>query len=832
MLSETTIIPESLSVFGIICFVIVSGYYLAKIVSTKIELDAFGYSFIFGLAIQLVGIAICSALSFAFFINFKVLLFSIALISVVVFRIVAHKVGVSLNFESLRIDISKSLHNPTLYIFLVAFILRFVFSTYNSASILPDASLYLDTARSLATKGVLSSNVIYDETFLRLTTSGLIDHVFVVFVFAFFFSVSNISISSALVAVVSLGAFLIYPLYDFSRILFGRGTAIIAATIVSVAPVFLYFSSILFGPEISSLLFVLTGFYLLIDNGIGRRSVLILLLAGTMIGISEEIWFPQFYFVVLFIPILITLFYSDNFANKKTIIGSFVGGVLFFTYVIALKTYSLYFIYIPITIAEIILFFFSSRFSKDIRYYLSMTVGVLIAPTFTIVRHYILPSQVVGTVQKAISVGLIPSIINAFTTFFKGSLMEGIPNYASYITNYASIVIVLMFLLSFLITDKFKPKIILAALVFLNFVFVSMIPPPSYPQYLASQGRYYLMPVALMIIGGSFFAFEIARKALSSFHKSKKILYAIAVFVFLSAIVACFFVPAYQTNIKEISQQNPITYYGWSKSMLNWIKANTTNQDVFLTDRARELAWFTNRQTVSIENSNLKSTNIDYATLASIYHQFNASYLIVDNYFLWTFPQLKDLYYSAANPIGTLFLPRDVFLSSLIGGPNSLQGYKLVFSDSSTTFGIWKLESSSTLSLNSTYIDLLSDSWTLNQGNISRSQNGYQLTIGEGNNYAFTHSTKPLNVVLDNQSTRMFVWNITDIHNATIARIEFWNASGDQVLTLLPPTQTGIWSTTINVASFSDMRIVITGGSGSYVNIEWIAIGSYKEVSG
>jgi hypothetical protein len=704
LLKDVLAWPEFSFAVGLICFVFVPGYFLATLLGKRIGIDAIGYSFILGLAIPILSIALYGVLSYFIWIDFTILLLFTTIAAVVLLRFSSRKLGITFSYALFKADMVKSLHNPAFYIFILAFITRFSFSSYNTSSILPDGSLYLDSARALASKSIFSSNVLSDESFGILTSSGMIEHSFVNYVFAFFFSISSVSLKSAILGTVFIGSLVVFPIFDLGRTFFGKSTGIIAAFLICFHPLYVYFSSILFGPEITGLLFLLVSFYLLAEGAKGK-SPLVLVTAGILLGISEEIWWYQFYIVILFVPLLIIMFYP--FSEKKGVhtfrVGASrlaVSGCLVFLYVFVLKIYSLYFLYLPILIIEMVMLSLLMRSKLKYAFLTSCFVAGLIVPTaLSVIRHYIFPSQVFLVVKETMDSGIIQSIVGAFTLFFNGTLFHGVLDCSNYLLNYATIIVVALFLLAFLDIKNIRGRLLFGCIILLDISLVSLIPPPTYPLYLSSQGRYYLLPIALMILVCSTFlakVFQSITVRISAAHliqhsRGKKYLIMLSILLVLAVILpVLFFAPQYQTSVQAISEENPIQKYGWSDEMISWIQANTSRKDVLLTSRARELAWFTDRKTVSISCPPLNLKDIQFEQLYELTSQFNATYIVSDIYFSWSYPKLQSLSNPTNGTLGVTVSCPD----TASHGWASVLVYELVFLENSThsQCNIWRLK--------------------------------------------------------------------------------------------------------------------------------------------
>ncbi len=840
------LIPNYFSIFfGLIILIFIPGYYLASIIPKKISIDVFLFSFVFGLTFQTINISLYSIFSSVIKIDFSTLLLFGSIVVIIVSKVIAYKMDVSYIFGQFKIDVVRSLRNPAFYIFFFALIVRLYYSSYNNSSLFPDAALYLDNARTLVSKNTFSFNVLFDESLGSLTTLGLIEHEFIVYIFSIFFLIYNTSINAALLALVLIGSFMVYPVYYITNEFFGKKAALLAAIIFSLHPLFIYFSSILFGPEISGLFFLLVSFYLIIE-GSKNKNLPTLIIAGILLGVSNELWWPQFYIAIPFASLLLVLFYNNSL-NYRDI--NFLKNLLpceFFVilYVFALKLYSLYFIYLPIIFIETIAILWSSKSpKKQIFFTLNFVAGLIIPTMISVIRHYIFPSQISSIIADTAKEGIIPSIINAFTLFLHISSFISFIDYTKYLYYYATAIILILFFMALLISGKKKGKYFLGSLIIFDCVLVSLMPPPSYPEYLTSQGRYYLLPILLMIIVGSSFLLNIIEitlnkiklKSINTGRKFKTIsLPSITVLIVLIILFNLFFIPQYQQYIQDINQENPITKYGWSNNMLNWIRSNTSDQDVLLTSRARELSWFTDRRTVSIMSPTTSPEDIGYTDLIQLYQQFKVKYLVVENYFDWSFPKLSDFYQSANISIGTVILPSDLLISQLTqrhSTNNTIKAYsfELVKYEnlSNGGFSIWKLNSPRDFVFNYSHLDLSSKDWGIgNGGDLLVEGNASKLVIGSGKTYDFFYLKNPLNINLNKQTVRFIAWDINETNNANVTSIELWK-NGNHLLDLHPPSKIGPSVTLFDVSSFDNIRIVINGKSNGNISINWFVIGNY-----
>lgn len=845
LLSKNIISGNLLSpIFGVILFLFIPGYYLSRILNERFTVDVIGYSFLMGLCIQITCVGFYDLLSIILKTDFQYFLIISTTSSILALKIISYKLKIHHDLSYIKAEFCKSGKNPLIYIFIFIIITHFIYASFNSSSFLPDASLYFDVARTLVSHGTFGSHVINDELSPYdpyFVTNGFLEHKAITYVFAIFFYVQDVSLKAAQFAIWFGSSLLIYPVYSITQKLFNRKVAIVASVLISVHPLFLYYSAIPYGPEIFGIVFLLTATYFIME-GIERRSYLLLIVAGILLGIANNMWWALFYMILPILPIVFFVFDKNQVNKSKKIAGLFSSTALLFLYAFVLKIFSLVFIWLPVVLIEIIILIISIKYkTRLLSYTQSLVIAIIFATSLPIMKEYLFPKQITAVMQHAVNSGVAPSVFHAFTLYFKSLSLNELINYYNYASYHLTFIILFLFLLYFINSRKLKEKLILGGIFLVNLVLVALTYYSTYPDNLYSAGRYLLLPTLVAIIGVSYFTVSITSQIIlicdlehkyQSFKKVKiNNLLNIAGISIVCLIIITFFIPQYSLGIVNIKQQDPLVKYGWSDKLLTWIKNNTTKNDVLLSDRARELAWFTDRNIVNVRYQNLNLNETSIKELNLLIENFNAKYIVVDQYFDWSFPKLR-YFYTLPLDSSVLLLP-DKMTGISSSTNDSLYGYQSVFSDktSNGTTTIWKIINSSDIQYRLIYQGVEFDKKLMagNEGNILAENDSGKLVIGKNNSYAysFVKDSSSLQASTQNHGINFIAWKIKDMNGIKINRIEIWSHN-QNVLNLNPPTKIGIWASNLNMDEIDDIRIVISGQPNGYLTMNWLALGNIQ----
>jgi hypothetical protein len=828
-------------IFGIILFLFIPGYYLTRIINKRLTVDVIGYSFLMGLCIQITCIGFYDLLSIILKTDFQYYLIISTTSSILALKLISYKLNISLDLNHIKTEFVKSGRNPLIYIFVFTLMMHFIYTSFNSASFLPDAALYFDVARTLVSHGVFGSHVINDQLSPSdpyFVTNGFLEHKAITYVFSIFFYIQDISLKSAQLALWFGSSLLIYPVFNIAQKLFDKKTAIVASILVSVHPLLLYYSAIPYGPEIFAVIFLLTATYFIME-GIERRSYLLLIVSGILLGITNNIWWAIFYMMVPVLPIIFFVFDKNPDNKRKKLVSLFTSTALLFLYVFALKVFSLIFIWLPVVVTEIVILIISVRYKiLLLSYTQSLVVAMIFATSLIVIKQYLFPESVIRIMNRAIDNGVTPSVIHAFTLFFKNLSLNELINYYNYASYNLTFIILFLFLLYFAKRGKLMEKFILGAIFLINMVLVSLTYSATYPDYLYGAGRFLLLPAVVSIMGASYLTVSIIsqitqilgleHRYLSSIKGLKKVkmsnLVNISGVSIVCLIIMTFFIPQYSLGITNIKNENPIVKYGWSDKFLTWIKNNTTEKDLLLADRARELAWLTDRNILNVREPYMDFNKTNAQKLNPLIENFDSKYVVADMWLNTDFLELKSS--------RTLLLPQE--MSGFLSTSNNVPyGYQSVFSDTTSngTTRIWKMINPSDIHYKLTYTGIEFDKKMMagNGGKIFIENDSGKLVINENQNYTYSliKDSDPLHAVSKNHGISFLAWKIKDMNEVKINGIEIWSHH-KHVLNLNPPTRIGVWASSLNVTEIDDIRIVISGKPNGYLILDWLSLGDIQ----
>ena len=192
-----------------------------------------------------------------------------------------------------------------LLVAVLGLVLRFVLLGIAQESIAPDASLYANYARGII-DGNFQSSVLNDGAVSAIGDNvAYLAHQAFAYVFAISWLLLPPTTSGPTLLLPLIGVALVFPTYSITNRFFGPSAAICAAFIVAMHPLFVFHSSVAYGPEITSLLFILSVILFFVDDRTSSPKAF--LVAGLLIGLVDVLWYANFYLVCIALPAILVL---------------------------------------------------------------------------------------------------------------------------------------------------------------------------------------------------------------------------------------------------------------------------------------------------------------------------------------------------------------------------------------------------------------------------------------------------------------------------------------------------------------------------------------------
>ena len=624
---------------GIISYMLIPGYLVINFLDITQSLsEILGLSLLFGFTIQVVIITILWGFNIDN-INIMLLMPIITIIINIFFLFISHVGNINIQFKK------RYLFSPIFIILIISICARSYYFFTNSSSIGIDGALYCDFARKIATNEGFTSNIINDGSAdPYFNVKGFSGHPLTVFSIASFFLIGDVSYNSAKIATFFIGIIVVILIYYISESLFDKEVALIAGVISGSFPLLSYYSTILHGPEILSAFFALASILFFI-TGMKNDSIKLRCMAvsGLFAAFSHGAWGIQ-----IFIPLVLTLFFTFIIFNIKNIILSFYSLFLLVNIFFIYKLSAILFIQFSLTV--IIFFCLFIIYRKHIKWdYLGITIfSVIVILSFQIlfIRSYLNPEIYITSSLKEFFSD--PSkVINPF------SFTYGIQNNINYIIStynrfwQSLIIIITPLIFGFSIASIISPLKLKEKLITLFFPLIfSILFVILSPENVIWFGdilpdRFLILPCSFLIITSAVTINTLLKTEKNSMYSisfiKRKIKFDIKIekrriFMFLTFIVVLSsLIPAHieQLNKFNESYANVLDWYG--SPTLNWIKNNSSQKDVFLAADPRRLAWETNRTFIGMT---IQSSSLNAIELNNLIQLYNINYVIIDDFLI------------------------------------------------------------------------------------------------------------------------------------------------------------------------------------------------------
>jgi 4-amino-4-deoxy-L-arabinose transferase-like glycosyltransferase len=812
-------------IVGFVTYILIPGMVVKQLLSDKF--DGIGYSIIAGILLQF-------SIGFGFFLLIPTIVSETVVAEFYIvstcFSIVIASFALpsSFSLKTLVSKVSRSSSRPITLFFFVAIIARLSLALLNNASVMPDAALYLDHARSAIQNGGFVESVLNDEAVSAFQEwYGLVPHIGIVFGFISSFLISGISTSSAIYWICLVSATLVYPLVDISRQIFGRRSAYFAALIVSFLPITFHFSALLYGPEILSTFFATVASILLL-RGLKQDNRKYLYLAGLLLGITEMVWWFNFYPVLAFFVFMIGWTKKDTSRSTQLVMTSLIIGVSLILWIVNSLLILLIFMVFLVVVSGLLKSF--KRLGLILQASV-LSLGMITINITQSIRQEVLSAQM-PFIHPSVPAGENVGILQFVRAVFDSGILKNTA-FIDWMLHFGYSATPFILFLGVMGLIRWKhPAYSLSMIMMLiaygaiqALLIPALIPTTFNPGYFMPTNRYFLLQSVWLVPAAGFGGAKlvsILKKHLPDYRSIAGMPLPnrekLSTIILVTLIIAPS-IPFQVQGIVEMNRQDVLWKFGW-RGTVDWLKENADHEEILLAARPRELMWLTNIKCVTVLNRTIGPMDkVNISVLKDLAISYSADYLIADRYLRESAPQLGILFDSELSIEDFLVLPTQIDHLSNI---STTIGYQLVYEVESSQ-GLTRIFRIVEGSIESTNIWSIRDwqtGWIAgNGGNLEWNESGLTLTIGESRNYTYTLRNIPFDLDIKINSSLIIEWNI-NWYTITNARMEIWTSDGvlDSIVDLKVSDQIGRASVYTN--TIGDIRIVIEGLSGSKITIE------------
>lgn len=647
---------------GILALLYIPGYCLVTCFLKKSVLKNFGFYAIFGFLYQLLSVyAIWWVHLFFRPVNFTVLVYLLTLLLVSTLTLYSHKVkGHSLSVRSLKACLGGV--DQVLVIILAVFLVMSLYYQQFSSSPHSDGAAYLDLARGIVRDGVFSSNMLFPSWSYQNVewSTGIHSYFFGISAISLFFTLGNVSLLSAKIMLIFAGSLSIFLVYYLCRELLDQVTARIAVFLVAISPVFLTHVSLVGGPEIPSLLFLLLFMYLTIQFSKYTDSILMPLLAGLSLFVAWYAW--RFNFIVIVLGVMPSMFLYLSLKHREFSLGNLLlFSILWVSFLIEyrfslLLTLTLVGFSFPTVIlvaASIV-----GRFLRKSVVMKVFLVMMLTAYCLFFINHTrsitIMPLIQQAFVNSDVYSANVDTVFGFFNRMLDiNAVTEYSRMYLDGLSSTLTQATIFLGIASLVRLRKFKETLLFFSFPFFQWLmWILMVDVGFQPRYIISTSVFWMILAAssitlFMSTVSSLNDTDENYRILLKINKIKrsvnlKSAMGLVAFTLLLINMMILWHPIY-SNMKThiLEGWDFSSNFGWDPA-IQWINENTQPNDVLMARQGNYWAWFANRKTVMFAPAIFGSVND--AQLISLIREFKVKYLIVDYRLYSEFPELKTLY--------------------------------------------------------------------------------------------------------------------------------------------------------------------------------------------
>lgn len=822
--------------FGFLALILLPGAFLVSIM-LPLRLRNIASTLLIGLLLAVVEVQALFIATLLFSVRIPLALwlslFSLAVASVCILfhRIVCNSGPLG---ESFRFEGDRQLYG----IIAAAIVIRVIMAIVAMECIAPDASLYADYARGIV-DGTFSSSVVNDLRVYNLWNGvQYCFHQAFTYLFALSWIMLPPGTSGPILILLICGILLILSSYRIAKHYFGTKAAKVVAAILAFHPLFVFHSAVGYGPEITSLAFIMGGLSFLLERR--ERHLITYTIAGMFIGLVDLIWYANFLLLCVALPILVMFLKIHKRWELVTLISimglALLARLFYIDAVLFLLCWISAFILVGVVYAK--------KPSDQINGLGGLALGI-----FAMIAFWRWPVQVSASVSLSWGLtdygslsllGLMDSLMLAapnpnISVLFAPITLEITGRFVLFLLFHITPALFIA-ILSGLAAGKMKSHAVAFLLAGLAAAFgtlklfsaFALYKEPLLAFYLFSDSRFFLFITLMGILStGAFFVkFDLnlmtaAGTTLAGINfRGKRVS-----LVFILGIILVGFAPAYSVIPNGLSLVRIEERYGWSNLPMEIDTIGDENSR-FLVDRAPEFSWLTGRRSaeLSFPEYGLSSTEA-YVSIASQMGRYTAAYLVMDAFTIAHWGTLEPLLHVpislGSSVMFDRYLLRHLPGKTEVGPVRALtlaaETEKYGFQDYARVFYLGVANFSLAW-----YTNNLGNGWFAgNSGLLTNSTGTNYLEIGSGENSTFTHRTEPFNLGIE--VTGGFF--VCDVENgeASVDRIEIFDNSG-HLIALAEHVSNDLYYALVGDAILGDIRVHCVGLGGQYVTINYLSV--------
>lgn len=826
--------------FGFLTLILLPGAFLVGIMLPP-RLKNIASTLLIGLLLAVVEVQVLFIATLLFSVQVLLVLWlslfslAIALVSMLCHRVAGNPSPLR---DSFRFEGDRHVYG----IIAAAIVIRVIMAFVAMECIAPDASLYADYARGIV-DGTFSSSVVNDLRIYNLWNGvQYCFHQAFTYLFALSWIMLPPGTSGPTLILIICGILLILSSYRIAKHYFGTKAAKGVAALLAFHPLFVFHSAVGYGPEITSLTFIMGGLSFLVESR--ERHLVTYTIAGMFIGLVDLIWYSNFLLLCVALPILVMFLRIHNRLELVTLI--FIMGFALFARLFYID--AILFLLCWISSLILVGVVYMKKPSNQLKGLGGLALGI-----FAMIAFWRWPVQVLASSSLSwafTDYGLLslPSHMDSLmltapnpniNVLFAPITLEITGRFILFLLFHITPVLFLA-ILSGLAGGKMKSHAVAFLLAGLAAAFGTLklfsafarYKEPLATFYLFSDSRFFLFMTLMGVLSaGAFFAkFEpdsvtAAGTTLAGISfRGKRIR-----LVFILGIILIGFVPAYLVIPSGLSLVRIEERYGWY-NLPTEIDMIGDENSRFLVARAPEFSWLTRRSSAYLSLSTSDTTTAKaLARITLMVDALGVDYLVIDGYALARFRTMHSLLSTSISVDGAVILDMSI-LSGLEAlnttgqvpaialvaetSPNIRGDYTRVFEFTQTDFSrTWKF-------------DGLDGWYAENNGDLVNLSGQVEIVIGNGKNHTQMRRAATLDLGVG-VSGGFLLCHVTE-NGANLERIEVVDAYGESI-GFAEPWTNGLYFLIVGDADVGDIRITCSGEEGQSIAICYLALWQHSQ---